>query len=658
MLLSTADGNGPVVTGLFEQINPATGTASLVVDFDGPLNVLLASNAADYQVTKVGALNPEIVTQSGPATPILNASYSQFVSGGAVVSAVALRLARPLASGAFYRVWINGSPGSGLTGATGTLFDGDNDDTPGGNFYGLFAQGRSVNFSDMSGDKARVWVTGGGQVAVWRELDGNVDAFQVVGSVPGQTALNGQVIPAKGSDGLVVVPTIQGLTGVTNNLSSPPFVSQAPTAPALPMPVVATTANLPYSLEITQVPLPALPSIQSAVYAQSNGLWLLFGGRTNGLHNFNSTGNFPPQFQNNNIIVINPATGRTWIKPWSTVGIPLAESVSLSSSNQEFYQSGNLLYTVGGYSQNAITNQYQTYDSLTAINVSGLISAVVNGTSGAGFVRQARDPRLQVTGGEMKSIGARTYLVMGQYFNGQYTFPPTSTQVYSDEVRSFRIINTPRLLTIVNFQAQRDSENFRRRDYNLAPFIFPDGKPGLAVYGGVFTVTGGANLNPILIGPNGAAHVDTKYQQYFTQYNAARVALFDSRTRTMDTIFLGGISLYHYDFATGTLSEDMGLPFDNDVTTLAWRPNGSIQEFMMPSQLPGPPDLLGAEASFFTSPSIPKFPDGVIKLALLRGPTTLGYLFGGILSTVPETQDQATQTSASNMMFRVTLIPN
>ena len=164
------------------------------------------------------------------------------------------------------------------------------------------------------------------------------------------------------------------------------------------------------------------------------------------------------------------------------------------------------------------------------------------------------------------------------------------------------------------------------------------------MYGGVFTVAGAAFLNPILIGTNGIGHVDTKYQQFFTQYNAARIALFDGRSGTMDTILMGGISLYHYNFATGSLSEDMGLPFDNDVTTLAWRRDGSIQEYMMPSQLPGPPDLLGAEAAFFTSPGLPQFSNGVIRLAQLHGPTALGYLFGGIESMVTETSNPATQT--------------
>jgi hypothetical protein len=98
--------------------------------------------------------------------------------------------------------------------------------------------------------------------------------------------------------------------------------------------------------------MPSVPAIQSAVSAQSGGLWLLFGGRTNGMHGFDPSGlvNFPPQFQNNNIDAINPATGQTWSMPWSATGLSASVYTSLSSSDQEFYQSGDHLYTVGGYS--------------------------------------------------------------------------------------------------------------------------------------------------------------------------------------------------------------------------------------------------------------------------------------------------------------------
>ncbi len=132
-LLSFADGNGPVVTGLSEQT--VSGNATLIVSFDGPLNAGTAQVPSNFAVNRAPAGNPEVVTRSGSAVPIRAVSYL------AATDQVAITLAHPLASGVFYRVFINGAPGTGLRGPTGTLFDGDNDDTPGGDFYGLFAQG-------------------------------------------------------------------------------------------------------------------------------------------------------------------------------------------------------------------------------------------------------------------------------------------------------------------------------------------------------------------------------------------------------------------------------------------------------------------------------------------------------------------------------------
>ena len=84
--------------------------------------------------------------------------------------------------------------------------------------------------------------------------------------------------------------------------------------PASPTPVVATSSNLPYTIEIQQV-ASDLPDVQSPVVAQDNvvgspfdGYWLIFGGRNNGLHNFNATNDFPPQDQNEDIYAINPTT--------------------------------------------------------------------------------------------------------------------------------------------------------------------------------------------------------------------------------------------------------------------------------------------------------------------------------------------------------------
>jgi hypothetical protein len=651
LLLSFTDGNGSVVTGLSEQ--KVKGHSAIVIRFDGPLNPAQAQDAANYRVNALAPGNLEVVTTSGPIDPIRSVSYDD------ATHQVTLSLLRPLAAGECYRVQINGTPGSGITTPTGTLIDGDNDDTAGGNFFGLIAAGRSLAFTDLVGNRATLQVRGGGMLELWRQINGNVVQLTVVGAVPNQTTLTGTVLPAKGGNGEVVIPSLQGAAGVINELP-PGFVMQA-TPVVSPTPVVANSTNLPYSLRIDVVPMPSVPSIQSGDYAQAGGKWLVIGGRTNGLHGFDPTGqtNFPRRFQNNTIYVIDPGTGQIWSEPWSATGLPASVTTPLSSTDQNFYQSGDRLYAIGGYSLDPATNRFHTYDTLTAISVSGLINAVINHGNVGAQLKQIHDPRLRNTGGTLATLGNRAYLVFGQDFEGGYNGSTADgSQVYTDEVRSFRLVDKGNILAITDYKSQRDPVNFRRRDYNLAPVVFPNGQRGLAALGGVFTPDGNGFRNPIVIGPDGFARVNTRYQQYFSQYTSALVPLFDARNASMATVLFGGIGLYHYDFTTGTLTADTNLPFVNDVTSFVHRADGSNQEFIMPSQLPA---KLGTEAAFFASPGLPMYSNGVVKLDQLHGPTTLGYIYGGIFSSVANTfppADPSTSTTASNLVLKVTLIPN
>ncbi len=307
---------------------------------------------------------------------------------------------------------------------------------------------------------------------------------------------------------------------------------------------------------------------------------------------------------------------------------------------------------------------YTTYDTLTALSVDGLISAVVNGAGAAALsgIQQIQDPRLQVTGGAMQLLGSQAFLVLGQDFQGEY-FSPTATQTYTDEIRSFQISYNRQVagsLGIANFQVQNDQVNFRRRDYGLGNIIQPNLQAALEVFGGVFTpgassdpASGQGYRTPIVVSGIGATQV-SQYQQFFNQYSAANIGLYDATTQSMYTVFLGGISLYDYSFSTGQLTADTELPFVDDVTTLMQGANGASQEFEMPSQLPG---MYGAEASFFATPGLPQYANGVLQLDGLSQATTLGYMFGGIHSTVPNTTDPAAQTSATNALFRVVLVP-
>jgi len=839
---SSADGNGPVVTSLASTL----GSTALTVTFDGAVSLNAALSAQDlafFQVHRlVPGIDPRLVTTIGAAVPITAGTYNT------TTFEVTLTLATPLNAGEFYRVFINGTPtlvnntvvaGSVLTSAApttnvGVPFDGDNDDTPTGNFYGLFAVGTNVQFSDASGDQVSVGVTGPGAVNVWRELNGDVDQLSVVGGGVG-TTLTGAVTPGAGSNGLVYVgsttipvATAFVLNGAANGLSSSfvtpivftgttlngsavitgasstaglnpgqsivgvslpnqpstvitaitgtditlnqvanldgtftfaaypatvvatftgdtttsaiipaplgsaayvitnvsstaglapgqyitdttgtiipagttilsvgtntitiafpnaPNVAQAnvsliayvpfPAPAPSPAPIVADSQNLPYTLTVTPVntaATPSLPGIQSGVYAQvapsaahPQGLWLIFGGRTNGLHTFGTTGveSFPPAFQNPDIIVIDPATWQSWSVPWTSTGLAASVYTPLMSTNQEFHQDGDNLYVMGGFSTPDGGVNFNTYSTLTALSVSALANAVISGGNFAqANLVQITDSRFEVTGGELSAINDVYYLAIGQNFQGGYTVngpPPTFTQTYTSEIRSFRIHydGSAGTLSTSDYQVLRDPVNFRRRDYNLTETIDPSGQPGLAIHGGVFTIPQQvAYGNPILIDGSRNARVDTSYEQFFSQYSSAHIPLFDAANGSMYTIFLGGISGYDYDFATGQLSgPNFGLPWVDDVTTFLRRADGTSQEFIMPSQLPG---FFGGTAAFFAAPGLPTYANGVIDLARINAPTLIGYMYGGIFSQQAQTTVQSTQTGSSNQVFAIYLTP-
>jgi hypothetical protein len=317
-----------------------------------------------------------------------------------------------------------------------------------------------------------------------------------------------------------------------------------------------------------------------------------------------------------------------------------------------------------GVTMAAYSRTFTTYGTLTGLSIKGLIQAVITGGDVArpARIRQMSDSRLAVTGGGMAALNGRTHLVFGHNFQGGYNGATASiSQVYTSEIRSFRIVDTGRSLAITDYRAVRDPVNFRRRDGNLVSFIGPGGKAQLAFLGGVFT-PGSSGIGyqaPILIGRSGRIRIDAAYQQFFSQYTTANIPLYDSRTRSMYDVRMGGISLY--DYSNGQLTKDTELPWIDDVTSLVQTSDGSFQEYIMsalPAVTPGSTGNYGANAAFFRNRAVPSYCNGVVALHRLRGPTVVGYMFGGIYSTVSNTSGNTFRaTGASNQVFQITMTP-
>jgi hypothetical protein len=439
---------------------------------------------------------------------------------------------------------------------------------------------------------------------------------------------------------------------------------------------LSPAGELPFRIELRQVDTAAmtLPTLHSFAAAEIDGKWILFGGRTNGLHGFQQTGsaNFPTASQNREVWVIDPASGQSWHRSLAdpAAGLSASAFAALTIANTESLQKGSRLYMVGGYGELA-GGGLGTLGTLTAIDLPGMMNWAMGGAgSASAYVRQTSNAALTVTGGALVELDGRMQLVFGQNFQGGYT--PGKTGIYTQQVRSFDLVDDGVTLSASNFAATTPDASYRRRDLNVVATMRPDGAGGFVkgatALSGVFTLDNGAWTVPVEIDAHGVPTMADPlaagtFKQGFNGYESATVGLFSKATGTMHELLLGGISAQYLDEASGLVGTDANLPFVNDVTAVTIAADGSYSQrhlVYFPTVLDqtGKRLLFGANAHFFANEALQSFENGVIDLDSLTSVTTLGYVFGGIASNSPNTQGVAGAiTGASNLVFQVVLVP-
>lgn len=417
---------------------------------------------------------------------------------------------------------------------------------------------------------------------------------------------------------------------------------------------------VPFQVGLEEISISGMPGLQSFVHAQYNGKYLLIGGRTDGLHQRQPFASFAAAENNTMAYVIDPLNMQVWSSSLSA--LPPAVFEQLQSTNMQFEQRDSTLYIVGGYGFSTSANNHITHNKLTAVNVSGLVNAIVNGNAIASYFRQISDPSFQVTGGYLGYLGQRFYLAGGQKFTGRYNphgpnHGPGFTQEYTNAIRSFDIVDNGQSLSIANFSEWRDTVNLHRRDYNLAYQFFPDGGLGFTIFSGVFQYSGDIPwLNTVDFRDTGYAVVPN-FNQYLNQYHSAHMPVYDQTGNAMHTIFFGGMSRYTLD-ASGNLVDDINVPFVNTISQVSRYSDGSMQEFKI-GEMNG---LLGSGAEFVPATG-QNFVDtnGIISLDDLSNQKTLvGYVMGGIESTQKNIFfiNTGTQSDATTRVFKVFITKN
>lgn len=417
---------------------------------------------------------------------------------------------------------------------------------------------------------------------------------------------------------------------------------------------VRSQVSFPYELVMDSIEIPNLPGLHSYAFAQHDGKWLIIGGRTDGIHPRQPFASFPESDNNKNIFVIDVENEQFWSSNLTTLATGLQEH--MQSTNMNFLQVKDTLYIIGGYAFSSSNSDHITFPKLTTVQVPALISAVINAQNISPYFKQITDARFAVTGGQLGRIANSFYLIGGHRFDGRYNPMGHNTfvQTYTDEIRRFEVSNAAVSPVVSNFTTITDAVHLHRRDYNLLPQIFPDGREGYTISSGVFQINADLPyLYPVDITSSGIS-AKTSFNQYLSNYHSATSVLYDSLNNVTHNLFFGGMSQYYY--SSGTLQKDDQVPFVKTISRLSRAADSSLYEFELNTKMPG---LKGSSAEFIPNLDLPHYESDIFKLSEFTEDTiVLGHIYGGIESSAlhPFSTNRINLTNADEKIYTVFLV--
>jgi len=160
--------------------------------------------------------------------------------------------------------------------------------------------------------------------------------------------------------------------------------------------------DFPFALSLNPVANVDVPGLHSYAFGQSNGMWLIVGGRLDGLHARQPMNAFPANSNNSLLRVVDPVTGEVWTANSNALESGVREQ--LAATNMCFKQVGDTLYYVGGYAYSASSADHITFPRLTTLTVSSLIQAIVDGESIVPHIKSVVDEQMAVTGGQLAHL--------------------------------------------------------------------------------------------------------------------------------------------------------------------------------------------------------------------------------------------------------------
>lgn len=411
-----------------------------------------------------------------------------------------------------------------------------------------------------------------------------------------------------------------------------------------------------FSLNLIPLEIEELGGLQSFAFGHSHGEYLLIGGRLDGLHRRQPWASFDLAGHNDQITVVDPKNGEVW--KHSISELPEILRDQLKSANICFDQKGDYLFLVGGYGYSEEVQNHITFPLLTIIHVPGMIEAVKRNSELQLQIQVIAHEKMAVTGGSLNRIHDEFYLIGGQKFIGHYNpmgpdHGPGFEQVYTNEIRKFRVEGSFPNFSLIMGESHHDRELLHRRDYNALEQILPGGRQGIIAFSGVFQEDIDLPfLNAVVIDSSKVLEAEN-FEQLYNHYHCPKVPLYSMDSQKMTTIFFGGIAQF-YD-QDGILVQDQNVPFVKTIAKVSMNQNGQLNEVKLEEEMPG---FLGTGAEFLPLNNLPVSERGVLLFDELPDSTHIGYILGGISSSdrnIFWTND-GTQSNASDHLYELWLI--
>lgn len=398
-----------------------------------------------------------------------------------------------------------------------------------------------------------------------------------------------------------------------------------------------------------------LQGLQAYAFGTYNGKWVLIGGRTDGLHLRQASSSFSATGNNQQIYVVDPVANQVWTA--SVTSLPTNLKEQLQSTNMQFAQVDTILYLTGGYGYSASNNNHITYPYITSVHLPSLVNAIQNGTGISASFLQLNHSFMAVTGGRMGYMNGTFYLAGGNKFDGRYNpmGGPSYTQVYTNAVRKFRVSESGSTIVVSDTASYRDALQLHRRDYNMLPQVYPDGRLGYTMFSGVFQPTVDLPYLNCVEFDDAGFTPNNSFSQYLNHYHCATVPLYDENNNQMHSFFFGGISQY-YVSTGGTVVSDNNVPFVNTIACVTRTNDSVLTETKLDITMPS---LLGASSEFILAHNIPVYGNEVINYSQLQSDTNLiGYIYGGIASSAANifTTNTGTQSGATSNVYEVLIV--